>query len=182
MNREIVGTYQLIHCYKHDGSPHRSWSNCLVLEETDDYFIVVNDHTLVTESDGRRWYTREPAVCFFPKHEWYNVICMIRKQGVYYYCNIASPTLFDGEAFKYIDYDLDLKVFPNYHYKILDEGEYQAHRQLYDYPERLDTICRTQLEELIKMTLNMEGPFRPGFVEKWYSNYQNLMNHEREND
>ena len=48
-------------------------------------------HTKVTESDGRMWHTREPAIWYMPKHKWYNVICMIRKTGVYYYCNIASP-------------------------------------------------------------------------------------------
>lgn len=29
--------------------------------------IGVNDHTLVTESDGRRWVTREPAIVYFHK-------------------------------------------------------------------------------------------------------------------
>ena len=46
----------------------------------------------MTESDGRMWHTREPAIWYMPKHKWYNVICMIRKTGVYYYSNIASPT------------------------------------------------------------------------------------------
>ena len=28
-----------------------------------------------------------------------------------YYCNMASPYYLDEEALKYIDYDLDVKVF-----------------------------------------------------------------------
>ncbi len=175
MKGSLVGKELLIHCYKHDGSPHRCWSKTLVLEETDQHFIVINNRTLVTESDGRRWYTREPAICYFPKDKWYNVICMIRKTGVYYYCNIASPTLYDGEALKYIDYDLDLKVFPDYRYKILDESEYEAHRQLYGYSNELDQIFREQLDILIKMTRDMAGPFRPGFAEKWYQYYEELV-------
>ena len=113
MNKPLVGHDVLIHCYKHDGNIHRCWNKGFVLEETSEHFIVINNRTLVTESDGRKWYTREPAICYFPKHEWYNVICMIRKNGVHFYCNIASPTLYDGDALKYIDYDLDLKVFPD---------------------------------------------------------------------
>ena len=105
---DIVGKKILIHGYKHNGKIHRCWSKGLVLQETDDHYIVINNRTLVTESDGRMWHTREPAIWYMPKHKWYNVICMIRKTGVYYYCNIASPTLYDGEALKYIDYDLDL--------------------------------------------------------------------------
>ena len=59
LNRKNV----LIHCYKHDGSVHRCWDKGFVLEETDKHFIVINNRTLVTESDGRKWYTREPAIC-----------------------------------------------------------------------------------------------------------------------
>lgn len=38
---------------------------------------------------------------------------MIREKGVSYYCNLASPYVLDDEALKYIDYDLDVKVFPD---------------------------------------------------------------------
>jgi len=36
----------------------------MVLKTTENAIIGVNDHTLVTESDGRRWVTREPAIVF----------------------------------------------------------------------------------------------------------------------
>ena len=36
---------------------------------------------------------------------------MIRDNGISYYCNLASPFVLDKEALKYIDYDLDVKVF-----------------------------------------------------------------------
>ena len=83
------GEYVLIHSYKHDGSIHRSWEKGYVLDSNKKRTIVMNQHTLVNEADGRIWYTREPAICYFPHDDWYNVICMIRKSGVHYYCNIA---------------------------------------------------------------------------------------------
>lgn len=175
MSESINGQSVLIHCYKHDGSIHRCWDKGYILEETDNHFIVMNNRTLVTESDGRRWYTREPAICYFPKHQWYNVICMIRKNGVHFYCNIASPTLYDGEALKYIDYDLDLKVFPDYSYTILDENEYKEHKKEMKYSQELDCILTEQLDILVEMTMNMEGPFRPGFAEHWYHEYEKRM-------
>lgn len=171
MNKPLVGKEILIHCYKHDGSIHRCWDKGFVLDVTDKHFIVGNNRTLVTESDGRRWYTREPAICYFPKNQWYNVICMIRKNGVHYYCNIASPTLYDGDALKYIDYDLDLKVFPDYRYKILDEEEYKQHKNQMNYGEELDKILNEQLDKLVEMAINMDGPFRPDFAEYWYQRY-----------
>ena len=46
---------------------------------------------------------------------------MIRHSGIYYYCNLASPTIYDGEAIKNIDYDLDVKLYPDRTYQVLDE-------------------------------------------------------------
>ena len=53
----------------------------MVLKTSEFSMIGVNDHTLVTESDGRRWVTREPAIVYFHKKYWFNVIAMIREKG-----------------------------------------------------------------------------------------------------
>ena len=162
------GEYVLIHSYKHDGSIHRSWEKGYVLDSNKKRTIVMNQHTLVNEADGRIWYTREPAICYFPHDDWYNVICMIRKSGVHYYCNIASPTLYDGEALKYIDYDLDLKVFPDERYKILDVEEYKQHAKQMAYGEQLDKILQAKLQALIKLAEHKQGVFEHDFAKKWY--------------
>lgn len=99
---------------------------------------------------------------------------MIRKTGVYYYCNIASPTLYDGEALKYIDYDLDLKVFPDGNYRILDQEEYRQHAREMGYSEELDEILKKQLDVLIELAVKKGGPFDQDFTKKWYSFYQDL--------
>ena len=164
MKQNVVGKKILIHGYKHNGKIHRCWSRGLVLQETEDHFIVINNRTLVTESDGRMWHTREPAIWYMPKKKWYNVICMIRKTGVYYYCNIASPTLYDGEALKYIDYDLDLKVFPDGNYRVLDQEEYRQHAKEMGYSDELDKILKKQLDILIKEATKNEGPFDSTFT------------------
>ncbi len=179
MKKLKLGQEILIHSYKHDGNFHRSWSKGLVLDVNDEHVIVINVKTLVTESNGRVWYTREPAICYFSLKKWYNVICMIRSTGVYFYCNIASPSLYDGEALKYIDYDLDLKVFPNGKYRILDEDEYRYHRMKMNYSNELDFILNRQLDELIEMVKNKKGPFQQGFSEHWYQVYQGLKQDEK---
>lgn len=48
------GDFITIQSYKHDGSLHRTWRDTMVLKTTDNAVIGVNDHTLVTEGDGRR--------------------------------------------------------------------------------------------------------------------------------
>lgn len=161
-----------IQSYKHDGSLHRTWEETIVLKGSSSVVIGGNDRILVTESDGRTWRTREPAIVYFSSHKWFNIICMIREDGTHYYCNIGSPFTWDNEALKYIDYDLDVKVFPDKSYKLLDEDEYSLHRRKMNYPQKLDRILHNHVHELISWIETDKGPFEPDFVAKWYKRFR----------
>lgn len=160
-----------IQSYKHDGNIHRIWESTIVLKGTEKIVIGANDRTKVTESDGRVWITREPAICYFHAELWFNIIGMIRQDGVYYYCNIGSPFVYDGEALKYIDYDLDIKVFPDMTYELLDEDEYELHQRLMSYPKKLDPILKRNIRHLKHWIHQQEGPFASDFVDNWYERY-----------
>ena len=166
-----TGAIIQIHSYKHDGHIHRAWKETVVLKGSEDEVIGGNDRTLVTEADGRTWVTREPAICFFYAEHWFNIIAMIRADGVYYYCNISSPYVWDGEALKYIDYDLDIKVFPNGQYEILDRDEYERHRDEMNYPEIIDKILKNNIQKLIQWIKEKKGPVAPEVVEHWYKKF-----------
>lgn len=164
-----------IQSYKHDGTLHRVWDETVVLHGSSEVVIGGNDKALVTESDGRQWRTREPAITYFSAKLWFNIICMIRNDGIHYYCNLGSPTTWDNEALKYIDYDLDIKVYPNMTYKLLDEDEYSLHKRRMNYPKKLDTILRHHVDELIEWIEERKGPFNPKFVDRWYRVYKKLQ-------
>ena len=74
-------------------------------------------------------------------------------------CNLSSPYLYDNEAIKYIDYDLDVKVFPNGTYRLLDENEYKFHLDKMNYPIDVQEIIEKEVQDLIKKVKNKEGPF-----------------------
>ncbi len=162
-----------IQSYKHDGSLHRTLAKGFVLEASEKQFVVVTNKTWVIESDGRRWFTKEPAVNFFYPDKWFNIITMIRKTGIYYYCNLASPSLYDGEAVKNIDYDLDVKCFPDGRIQILDEDEYEQHSLEMGYSSEIKGIVESQLQVLLKMIEDKEGPFDPQVIEHYYQVYLN---------
>ena len=162
-----------IQSFKHDGSLHRFWDQALVIDVTPEMYVVASKKTKVTEADGRRWYTREPAITFFSRKYWYNVIAMIKEDGVYFYCNIASPTLEEDMVLKYIDYDLDFKVDPNYNVKILDEFEYKKHKKVYNYSSDLDEVVKYNFNKVKKMIENKEFPFNHEVVDELYKKYLN---------
>ena len=170
------GDFITIQSYKHDGSLHRTWRDTMVLKTTENAIIGVNDHTLVTESDGRRWVTREPAIVYFHKKYWFNIIAMIRDNGISYYCNMASPYYLDEEALKYIDYDLDVKVFTDGEKRLLDVEEYERHKRKMKYSDDLDYILKEHVKILVDWINNGRGPFSEAYVNIWYKRYIELKN------
>ncbi|WP_217589726.1 nucleoside tri-diphosphate phosphatase [Lentibacillus saliphilus] len=167
------GTHIQIESYKHNGTLHRVWRESLVLSGTENECIVANDRALVTESDGRTWVTREPAICYFNAQYWFNVIGMLRQDGIYYYCNIGSPFIYDNDmnVLKYIDYDLDVKVFPDMTYVLLDEDEYEEHRREMNYPDKLDHILYEHIDYLLSWVRQRKGPFAHEYIDRWYERF-----------
>ena len=166
-----------IHGYKHNGKLYKTWDEAILLDETDDYYVFGNRNTKVTKIFGKSWYTKETAILFYFKNNWYNVVAQLKKKGVYYYCNIASPVVIDGKTIKFIDYDLDLRVFPDNTYKVLDKSEYEYHKRLMKYPEDLQKILKFKLDELIEKFNERKVPFDEELLKKYekeYNRYKNI--------
>lgn len=149
MKKICIGDVYQIQCYKHNGKIHRAWDEAVVLDIKKDYIVFGNNKTLVTESQGGCWRTKEPAVMYFFRNKWYNIISQLKKDGIYYYCNIATPFIIEDGTIKYIDYDLDLRIFPSGEFKVLDKMEYEYHKKIMGYSEELNKVVTSSFEELI---------------------------------
>lgn len=178
MNPE-AGTYVSIYSFKHDGHVRRSWDQGFVLESDDRHFVIVTNKTWVVDDDGHHWYTREPAICYFYGDRWFNVIAMMRETGIYYYCNLASPAIYDGEAVKYIDYDLDYKIFPDGSIILLDEDEYDEHRKSMNYPKEIDGILRKYMKMIRELYENGEAPFNREYNERQFQQYLDRLSKQQ---
>ena len=172
----VIGKRYQIHSYKHNHKIHRSWDEAVLLEIHDDYLVFGNNKTKVIESDGRTWHTKEPAVLYFFKNSWFNIIGQLKDNGIYYYCNIASPYILEEGTIKYIDYDLDLRVFPDGSFKVLDRGEYKYHKSLMNYPESIDKILKSELTDLIDLARNKKEAFQHEEIEKYCNLYEEIKN------
>ncbi len=170
-----VGSYIRILAYKHDGHVRRCWDQGYVLEADENHCVIVTNKTWVKDDDGHHWYTREPALCFFYTHKWFNTIAMLRENGIYYYTNLASPCLYDGEALKYIDYDLDYKFYPDGTINLLDEDEYDQHRVEMNYPEEIDGILRKYMQQILALYKSNQEPFNAKCNEELFHEYLNKL-------
>ena len=174
MNNIKVGDKLEIHCYKHNGKLHQMCDEAIVLYQDDNMLVCGNDSPLLIENDGNRYHPKEPAVMFFFKDRWFNIIGQLKDYGIYFYCNIATPYIIDEHVIKYIDYDLDLRVFPNGSFKILDRMEYRYHKKQMNYSSRLDFILKYELGNLIDMVRRKEEPFNKKTIEKYHQDYMRL--------
>ena len=182
MEKLKVGSRLEIHCYKHNGKIHRTWNDAIVLDINDDYLVCGNHKTTVTEKDGATHKTKEPAIIFFYAKHWYNVFAQLKKPGLFYKCNIATPYLIDDNIIKFIDYDLDLKVFPDGGFRVLDRNEYKYHKKIMRYSEDLDKVLQSELTDLINMKRADAGPFNKEVVEKYYQKYLEITGEIGENE
>ncbi len=164
-----------IHCYKHDETLYKSWDQVLILNVDDNFIVCGNNKTRVTESDGRKWSTKEPAILFFYKKKWFNIIAQFKSNGIFYYCNIASPYIIEDKTIKYIDYDIDLKIFPDSTFRILDKSEYEYHKEKMNYTDDIDNIVKFELDNLITMFKKSEGAFSHEILKEYYDMYLNSV-------
>ena len=174
-----IGDVYEIHCYKHNGKIHRTWDEATILDITEEYIVCGNYKTKVTESNGAVHKTKEPAIMFFYKKRWFNIIAQLKKYGLFYYCNIASPFVIDEKIIKYIDYDLDLRVFPDGAFKVLDRNEYNYHSKIMHYPKVMDKILKNELSNLIEMEQTNTSPFDKKMVDYYYEKYTNLKKNQK---
>ena len=166
-----IGDKFKIHCYKHNGKIYQTSDETIILDIKDEYIVCGNSMVNVAEKDNS-YKTKELAIIFFYKNHWFNCIAQLKSFGLFYYCNIASPYIIEDGAIKYIDYDLDLRVFPDGSFKVLDCGEYKYHKSLMGYSKTLDMILKEELSDLIEHARNKDLAFKPGTVEHYYEIYK----------
>ena len=175
MEHEIkIGDIYEIHCYKHNGKIDRVCDEAMILDVNEDYIVCGNYKTNLTESNGKSHKTKEAAIIFFYKKRWFNILAQLKKYGLFYYCNIASPFIIDEKIIKYIDYDLDLRVFPDGSFRILDKNEYKYHSKLMHYSKEIEGILKYELDNLIQMNKEKVFPFKKDIIDKYYDKYLEL--------
>jgi len=166
----------IIQAYKHNEELHRQWTHSYVLADNEDYYVLASIRAAVVESDGRKWHTKEPAIFVLSKKKWFNVIAMLKEKGICYYVNIASPAIYDKNFIKYIDYDLDIKLYEDGTTRLLDVSEYKKHADEQGYSEEIKTILQSYVDEVYHMINKKEFPFIDEEILKYYHKFEQETN------
>ncbi|GGE45524.1 UPF0374 protein [Pullulanibacillus camelliae] len=168
------GDVIIIKSFKHDGSVHRVWDETTVLY-CDEYKLIGGNHcTRVTEANGDQWRTEGSAIVYFSASHWFNVVAFSTAEGVEYYCNLASPSVLQNKELDYIDYDLDIAVKGDRTFQLLDEDEFDLHKEAMHYPAPLVSLIEAAVEELKQWIREQRELFAPQQFAQWMAQFKAL--------
>jgi protein associated with RNAse G/E len=147
---------------RYDGQPLFAWQGRL-LEEEPDHVLLAGRFNATSRDLG--YVTLEHGDLFLEWYyfgRWYNVFQIYSRTGQLkgWYCNIGKPPeRRDGEL-HYVDLLLDVFVYPDGRYLVLDEDEFAALKATALSPE--EAACAEQgLAELLALVRERRLPSRP---------------------
>ena len=144
-----------------DGTKHRSWKAELV-KETDKYFLFVGKFDFEVRHP-HLGVIRPGTISYeyYWKNQWFNVFRFHEPDNKFrnYYCNINKPPIFKDGILDYVDLDIDVLVWKDSSYQILDLDEFEENARKYNYPENLQEKAKETLSHLLNLVVSKAFPF-----------------------
>lgn len=150
-----------INSRKFDRTIHRTWQANLESES----------ESLLTFIDEFDEEVRHPHLGIIRRgtisHEyywldrWYSVFRFHEPGGDLrnFYCNVNMPPTFENGVLDYVDLDIDVLVWPDFTYEILDRDDFERNAIKYLYSNELIEQAEASLEQLIALIEGREFPF-----------------------
>ncbi|HMO80103.1 MAG TPA: DUF402 domain-containing protein [Pyrinomonadaceae bacterium] len=159
MERQSV----VVNSRKYDGEIRRTWT-CELVANDDGLIILegvferdVSHPQLGNIERGTR------SVEYFWPNRWYNIFKFHTPQGDLrnWYCNVNMPPSFINGTLDYVDLDIDIVVWPDMSFAILDRDEFEENAQTFTYPLEISQNVEKAVAELLSMIENRRFPFDP---------------------
>jgi uncharacterized protein (DUF952 family)/protein associated with RNAse G/E len=152
-----------IRAANHDRSAH--WQHPALLVDANDGLVVTRTRlgTQVVREHGIFTSVFNTRAHYWPDR-WFNVIRLeLPGKGLDgFYCNIAEPLPFDGAAVRYVDLQLDVRVYATdagLRWELLDEDEFDVARLRYRYSRELVERCQAAVQEVVALVEARAFPF-----------------------
>ncbi len=150
-----------INSYKFDGKIHRSWKAKLI-EQKNSLLIFVGEFEKEVKHSHLGVIRRGTVSYeFYWLDLWYNVFRFHEPDGDLrnYYCNVNLPPKFENGVLDYIDLDIDVLVWKDFRYEILDLDEFAENAKIFNYSEDLIEKAKDNLAKLLRLIENRKFPF-----------------------
>jgi len=150
-----------INSRKYDGSIHKSW-NAKLLSKNDSLLTFLGKFEKKIKHQhlgviGRGTISYE----FYWLNCWYNIFRFHEPDGKLrnFYCNINLPLNFNGKVLDYVDLDIDILVWKDFSYQVLDFEEFEANAERFSYSDKLRKKVKKTQKKLLSLIENRTFPF-----------------------
>lgn len=146
---------------KYDGTLRRSWK-CELKSTREGLIMLVGvfDRDVEHNDLGS---IRNGTISheFFFLNSWFNIFRFHEPDGSFrnFYCNITMPPVFSNGVLDYVDLDIDVVVWPDFRYQVLDQQEFSTNAAAFGYSDAILNRVEDSLSELIELIENREFPF-----------------------
>src|SRR5258708_17923846 len=151
---------------KYDGRPHYTWPATYLDDDGDHLRLsTLIGGILIHTTRGFDEVQELASDLTFWRGRWYNVFTNYDEDHRLrnFYCNVAMPLEIDQSlsisTLKYVDLDLDVRVFPDGRHELLDEDEFIDHTAKFGYPLAVQERARRAVEEILALVAARSGPF-----------------------
>lgn len=151
----------IINARKFDNRIHRSWS-CRLIEKKGSLLTFIGEfEKQVIHKDLGVIRPKTISYEFYWMDRFYNIFRFHEPEGNLrnFYCNINLPPTFANGVLDYIDLDIDVIVWKNLEYKILDLDEFKDHSEKFSYPAEIIKIAERTLNQLLELIEKRSFPF-----------------------
>ena len=150
-----------INARKFDRKIHRSWK-CKFIEQKDSLLIFEGefDKEIIHKDLG---IIRRGTISY--EYYWldrfYNIFRFHEPDGSLrnFYCNVNAPPIFANGVLDYIDLDIDVLVWKDFSFRILDMEDFEENSIKYGYSEKVIKSAKKSLDELLQMIKTRQFPF-----------------------
>ena len=146
---------------KYDGSVRRSW-DCKLVESDSNLLTFVGEFVEEVKHNQLGLIRRGTmSYEYYWLDRWYNIFRFHEPDGELrnFYCNVCMPPHFKNNILDYVDLDMDVLVWKDFSYEVLDMEDFDENALKYGYPEDVKKAAYKSLEDLKAMIGRREFPF-----------------------
>lgn len=150
-----------INSRKFDNQIHRSWQAELI--ERNDSLLIFLGIFETEVKHPKLGVIRRGTLSyeFYWLDRGYNIFRFHEPDGSLrnFYCNINLPPQFENGTLDYVDLDVDVLVWADFKYEILDLEEFDENAKKYNYSEELKQDVDANVKELTELIEKRRYPF-----------------------
>lgn len=150
-----------INSRKFDGKINRSWKANLIAQDDSLLTLVGEFEKEINHAYLGVIRPKTLSYEFYWLNRGYNVFRFHEPDGRFrnFYCNINLPPKFSNDVLDYIDLDIDILVWADFSFQILDSLEYEENAAKFNYSKELKSGVKKNLQEIIFRIENRNFPF-----------------------